>query len=408
MVDTTKKRVAVFFGAKSPEHDVSVITGLQALKAIDSSQFNVFPVYIAPNGEWLTGTELLDTANYMFTNQSINKLENVTLDLGANLNSNSYGKLLCKKNKLFRNIKSINFDMAMLALHGINSEDGKIAAIMEIANVPYTGMRHFASTVLMNKIASKQIFKSVGIPVLPHNIITRPKDGFSVDRNELDQIINKITFPICIKPCNLGSSIGVAKVNNIEELVAVLPNIFKYDTIAMLEPFVENLVEYNLSVGIINDKVVTSAIEKPKRVADLLDFKQKYASNNGSGSNKFGSKSAAPNLGMLSMTRELNPILDPPIEHNLRNWAELAFKTVQGSGFPRIDFLCNSKTGEVWLNEINPCPGSFGFYLWEASEHHILFTELLNILLQEAEVLHARGQLPTDPTPIDARLFNRK
>ena len=406
MVSTTKKKVAVIFGAKSPEHDVSIVTGLQALKAIDITQFEVFPVYIAPNGEWLIGQELLSTANYMLSSQFINKLDNVTIDLGFNLNNK--GKLLFKKNKLFRNKKSIEFDIALLALHGIHSEDGQIAAIMEIANVPYTGMRHFASTLVMNKIATKQVLKSVGIPVLPDNIIVRPTNGFVLDIVELEQIVSKITFPVCVKPCNLGSSIGVAKANNKEELVAVLPNIFKYDEVAVIEPFVENLVEYNIAVGCINNKIVTSAIEKPKCVQDLLDFKQKYASNNGQNSNKLGSKSSVSSSGMLSMTRELNPQLDQNLERNLRNWAELAFKTVYGSGFPRIDFLCNSKTGEIWLNEINPCPGSFGFYLWEASKHNILFTELLNILLSEAEVLHSRQQLPMDPTPVDARLFPRK
>lgn len=406
MVDTTKKTVAVFFGAKSPEHDVSIVTGLQVIKAIDSSQFNSFPVYIAPNGEWLVGDELLDISSYMFNSKAQEKLEQVTIDLGANLNNK--GKLLFKKPKLFRSKKFIEFDIAILALHGINSEDGKFAAIMDLANVPYAGMRHFAATVLMNKVAAKDLFKTAGIPVLPHNIIKRPKHGFTVDPKELEQIISKLKFPLCAKPCNLGSSIGVAKVNNLEELISVLPNIFKYDTVAMLEPFVENLIEYNISVGSIGGKIVTSAIEKPKCIADLLDFKQKYASNNDSSGNKFGSKSVSSNTGMLSMTRELNPQLDVNTERNLRGWAELAFKIVHGSGFPRIDFLCNSKTGELWLNEINPYPGSLGFYLWEASSHHILFTELLNILLSEAEELHKGQQLPIDPTPVDARLFPRK
>ena len=406
MTDTIKKTVAVFFGAKSPEHDVSIMTGLQALKAVDSSKFDVFPVYIAPNGEWLTGVQLLNTANYMLSSEVINQLEKVTLDLGNNLNNK--GKLLFKQKKLFSRVQSIYFDIALLAFHGIHGEDGQLAAIMEIANVPYTGMRHFGSTVLMNKVATKQILKDVGIPLLPHNIIMRPASGFIVDPSELAQIVTKITFPACVKPCNLGSSIGVAKVNNKDELVAVLPNIFKYDSVAMVEPFVENLVEYNISVGIIDKKITTSAIEKPKCVQDLLDFKQKYASGSGKTPNKLGTKVAVSISGLIGMTRELNPPLPTNTEQNLRNWAELAFKAVHGSGFPRIDFLCNSKTGEVWLNEINPCPGSFAFYLWEAGKGNVLFTELLSILLEEAVALHARQQLPIDPTPMDARLFPRK
>jgi D-alanine-D-alanine ligase len=417
MNNKSKKIVAVFFGAKSPEHDVSIVTGLQVIKAIDSSQFETLPVYIAPNGDWLVGQDLLNPANYMFSNQEQRKLDSVTLDLGTNLNyfNGIYnkGRLLFKNKSIFSRKKFIDFDIAVLALHGINSEDGKFAAIMDIANIPYAGMRHFAATLLMNKIASKNLFKSVGIPVLPHISIDRPSNSFIIESSKLMEIINanKLNFPFCAKPCNLGSSIGVAKVNNVEELTAVLPKIFAYDSVAMLEPFVENLIEYNVAVGFIDGMVMTSAIEKPKNSKDLLDFKQKYGSGNSGSkaSNKFGSGSCIANAGMLSMTRELNPQLEPHIEQKLRSWAELAFKTVHGSGFPRIDFLCNSQTGDLWLNEINPYPGSFGFYLWEASsKKHILFTELLNLLLKEAEDLHKRNQLPIDPTPIDARLFPRK
>ncbi len=401
-----KKIVAVFFGGRTPEHDVSIITGLQALKAIDSSKFEAFPVYIAPSGEWLVGKELLNTANYMLSEEIINKLQAVTLDFGS---SNS-GRLLLKKKSWFCSVKSINFDIALLALHGIHGEDGQLPAVMEIANIPYTGMRHFGSAVLMNKIATKRILQAINIPVLPCQVIARPENGLVVDNQILQKIATNITFPSCVKPCNLGSSIGVAKVNNMDELTAVLPTIFKYDYLALIEPFVENLVEYNISVGLINGQIATSAIEQPKCVEDLLDFKQKYVSGNKNGKlGKGGSKApSSTSTGMLSLTRKLNPELSQTIENNIRVWSQLAFNSVQGSGFPRIDFLCNSQTGQVWLNEINPCPGSFGFYLWEAKTGAaMLFTELLNVLLSEAENLHKRQQIPVDPTPVDARLFPR-
>lgn len=396
-----KKTVAVFFGGRSPEHDVSIITGLQALKALDSTKFEGFPVYLAPNGEWFVGPELLNTANYMLTQETINKLQAVNLDFGHS----NIGKLLVKNKSFFGSVKSINFDIALLAVHGIHGEDGQLPAIMEMANIPYTGLRHFGATLLMNKLATKQVLQAINIPVLPSQTIFRPNNGLVIDFDQLQQLAANIAFPVCVKPCNLGSSIGVAKVNNVIELSEVLPLIFKYDYLALVEPFVENLIEYNISVGKINGITVTSAIEQPKFVSDLLDFKQKYASGGGkSGSKRFDSVSS----GMLSLTRELNPKLTETIEHNLHNWAKLAFNSVYGAGFPRIDFLCNSKTEQVWLNEINPCPGSFGFYLWEASNNNsVLFTELLNILLEEAEILHKKQQLPIDPTPIDARLFKR-
>lgn len=411
-MNNNKKVVAVFFGAKSPEHDVSIITGLQSIKALDTNKYEALPIYIAPNGEWLHGEELLDLNNYMLSKDKLKKLSKVTLDFVKAPESNR-ARLLIKRPKRLFNIcnKYIEFDIALLALHGLHGEDGQAAAIMEMANIPYTGMRHFASTILMNKIATKQILSSVGIPVLPHKFITRPvSGGFIVDVKILEEIVRHINFPLCVKPCNLGSSIGVAKANNIAELTTVLPNIFKYDQVAVLEPFIENLVEYNISVGSINNKIITSAIEKPKCHSELLDFKQKYmggGNNQDRYSSKFGCKTPNINTGMLTMTREFNPDLDLVCEKKLRYWAELAFNTVYGSGFPRIDFLCNSKTKEIWLNEINPCPGSFGFYLWEVSNYKLLFTELLNALLLEAELLFNKQQLPIDPTPRDARLFPR-
>lgn len=410
MQNNGKKTVAVLFGSRSPEHDVSIVTALQTIKALDPNLYQALPVYISTSGEWLLGEELLTLSNYMLTDSIKAKLTKVCLDLGNNYNNlgESIGKLVKVDSKISNIFKKnfITFDIALLALHGIHGEDGQLAALMELANIPYTGMRNLGATIAMNKFATKRIAATLGIPVLPDVVISRPNKGLIVAEDILIQAMSKIGFPVCLKPCNLGSSIGVGRANNLAELIELLPNIFKYDHTAILEPFVENLIEYNISVGKINHQLVTSAIEIPKCHGDLLDFKQKYLSSGNQG-NKFGTKSAEISSGMLSMTRELNPTLDPKLEQNIRNWAELAFTSLQGSGFPRLDFISNSKTGEIWLNEINPCPGSFGFYLWEASQHKLLFTELLNSLLAQAQEIHANNQLPADPTPIEARLFPR-
>ena len=209
-----------------------------------------------------------------------------------------------------------------------------------------------------------------------------------------------------VKPAHLGSSIGVAKADDLDTVRAVLPAIFKFDTTAIIEPFVDNLVEYNVAVSRIGGEVRTSAIERPKRATELLDFKTKYLS--GGGSKKTGGKQpGTSSQGMLSLTRDINPELPAAMEGRIRQWASEAFLAVGGTGAPRIDFLSNEKTGEVWLNEVNPCPGSFGYFLWEAAEKPVLFTALLDHLVEEAKTRHRAGQLPSDPTPADARLFRR-
>ncbi len=201
----------------------------------------------------------------------------------------------------------------------------------------------------------------------------------------------------------------MARVSGLDELAAVLPGIFKYDTAAILEPFVENMVEYNLAVARIDGTLRVSAIEKPKRAEDLLDFKQKYLSG---GNDKGGAKTPGTGRaseGMLSLTREINPELPPEVEARLRAWACTAYDHVGGAGAPRFDFIGNEATGEFWLNEVNPCPGSFGYFLWEAAaEQPLLFADLLEHLIHEAHEQRASAELPADPTPEDARLFPRR
>ena len=112
--------------------------------------------------------------------------------------------------------------------------------------------------------------------------------------------------------------------------------------------------------------------------------------------------------GMLSLTREINPQMGEKSEHDIRRWAKTAFEVVNGTGIPRIDFLCNEKTNEIWLNEVNPCPGSFGYFLWEAAEQPVLFTQLLTDLIEEALTIHRLSHITGDPVPNEARLFSRK
>jgi D-alanine-D-alanine ligase len=267
-------------------------------------------------------------------------------------------------------------------------------------------MRTLASAVLMDKAVTKRALEGSGIPLLRQAVIDRPTTGLP-SAVALDAAMKEanIGFPCIVKPVHLGSSIGVGKAENIEEARALLAAIFRLDTQALVEPFVPNLVEYNVSVARFGETTRCSAIERPKRVEDMLDFRQKYLSG---GDGKTGGKVLGQSSqGMLSLTREINPDLPPAFADNLRRWAIAAFEAVGGTGAPRIDFLSNEATGEVWLNEVNPCPGSFGFYLWEAAPEPIGFTALLSLLIDEAQARHRAVQLADDPVPPDARLLKR-
>ena len=397
---TEKQRIAVIFGGRSPEHDISVITGLQVLQAVDSDRYEAFPVYVTPQGEWLVGEALAQRSTYLPGDRQQLGLRSVVPDVAVR----GSGRLIPRERGLFRQPPAVTFDVALPAFHGTTGEDGQMQGLLETADVPYTGMRTMASAVLMDKAATKRMLHGLDIPLLPQVVLPKPKQGLLIERRVLEELVRGATFPAVVKPNHLGSSIGVAKVDDVEELAAVLPQIFRLDTAAVLEGYVPNLVEYNVAVCNFGGVLRTSAIERPKSTEELLDFRQKYMPTGG----KVAGKSASQgSQGMLSLTREINPTLPPEREKNIRRWAEAAFTTVGGTGAPRIDFLGNSQTGELWLNEVNPCPGSFGYFLWEAAAQPMLFTPLITSLIEEAIEQHRIKQMPDDPTPEEARLFKR-
>jgi D-alanine-D-alanine ligase len=400
-----KTRIAVFLGGRSPEHDVSVVTGLQALQALDQTRFEAFVVYVTTEGDWLVGPGLDDRRSYIPDTQIRGKLSEVTLDIA----SGGGARLVPRRSGMFSRRPPVEFDVALLAFHGLVGEDGQFQGLFETANIPYTGMRTLASAVLMDKSITKRALEGRGIPFLAHALISRPETGLPAAAALTEAMLEaNIGFPCIVKPVHLGSSIGVGKADDIEETRALLAPIFRLDTQAVIEPFVSNLVEYNVSVGRFAGETRCSAIERPKRVEALLDFRQKYLSGGDGEGNKAGGKNLTrPSEGMLSLTREINPDLAPAFADNIRRWAIDAFDAVGGTGAPRIDFLCNEATAEIWLNEVNPCPGSFGFYLWEAAPWPLGFTALLTHLIDEARTLHRAIQLPADPVPPDARLLKR-
>lgn len=401
-----KKIIAVIIGGRAPEHDVSVVSGLQILQSIDSSIYEAFPVYIAQDGTWYIGDALWERDNYIPKGKVLDSLTSVQLDFSATQDGGVFRPV---KSGLFKNAKDIKFDVALPVFHGNIGEDGAFQGLMELADIPYAGMRAKACSIYMDKDTTKKAVEGLGIPQLPYATIMRPREGLLVDKADLKKSLSSISFPCCVKPAHLGSSIGVAKANDIDEARAVLANIFKLDDKAIIEPFVENLVEYNVSVRARPDgSIATSAIERPKTSKKLLDFKEKYMSGSG-GKKSGGTKvSSGPiSEGMLSLTRELNPDLKNNDADKIRKDAELLFTAFDPAGAPRIDFISNGKTGEIWFNELNPIPGSYGYFLWEASQEGLLLTDFMSELIEEAIMLHGRKSLPEGLVPKEAQLLRR-
>ena len=394
-------RIAVVFGGTSPEHDVSIVSALQVLQALDSQRFVGIPVYVAPDGAWLAGKQLLDERFYVPNAVQRNALQSILPPSRAPGGQASFRPA---ETGLFRNGREVAFDVALLAFHGGAGENGQLQGLLDVAGVPYTGMRHMGSAVAMDKVATKRLLASAGVNTLPFVELRRPGNGRFLPRQMLDDAVAQIGLPCIVKPSHLGSSIGVSVVQSADDLEAALPAIFKLDSAALVERLVPNLVEYNLAMATSGDGVITSAIESPRSGGELLDFRKKYLSGATGSFKKLGSTN---NSGLISMTRAINPVLPPEMEHAIRHQAALAFQVLGGTGAPRADFLCDSQTGEVWLNEINPCPGSFAYFLWAAASPPMLFTALLSRLIDEALSCHRLAAGQDNDVPPEARLFKR-
>jgi D-alanine-D-alanine ligase len=396
-----KKTIAVFFGGPSCEHDVSILTGLQILEALNPDRYNAFPVYVALDGKWYVGDALRQRKNYMFSPQTIESLDPVMLPLGANTLGN-LPKLISTKPTGFlkRQATEYAFDAIIPAFHGTGGEDGTFQGILKWLGIPFLGCDILPAALCMNKKATKFLLQSLNLPHLPYLAVSR---GTALERIESN--IKELGFPLCIKPCNLGSSVGVSKVESKEELHAALLKVFKIDHTAMIEPFVQQLEEYNVAVTRAFGETRVSAIELPERKANVLDFKDKYLS--GGIANKLaGSANSAEHAGMDTANRILNPTkLGEARKKIMIQAATTIAEAIDLSGSVRIDFLAQSSSEMIWVNELNTLPGSLAYFLWEAAEPKVSFPELLDQLLAEAFSRQALGIF--DPVQAGTAIFRR-
>ncbi len=378
-----KKRVAVLFGGRSVEHEISVISALQLITAIDPARYEVTPVYIAPDGRWFTGSSLLDRTFYRRVPNNLSELTEVAL-----LPRPGIGGLVVLKQKALSfirpNIKNdvgldiLPIDVFLPAFHGQFGEDGCIQGLFELADVCYAGSNVPASAITMHKYMCKVYLKSHDIPVLPALMITREEA-----LGDIEGVVNWVAhqsgfdqFPLFVKPCNLGSSIGVSRVSSSEELPRALAKVFRYDTLALIEPCVSEIMEINVSVRDHNGSVA-SVVEIPVSQSGVLSYEEKYLRD--------GGKKTGPSQGMASLTRIIDPPdLDGEMRDKVIEYATKAFTILGCSGVARLDFIVNLSTGELYFNELNSFPGSCSFYLWVRSHPRILYSDLIHDMIEAA------------------------
>lgn len=348
-------RVGVVFGGRSVEHQVSVITGLQIMENLDASRYTAVPIYIDQEGKWFTGEVLKDFATYRSGDfsQAIQVMVNPTKG-----DHSLYA--IPDQVKLFGKKVVDTIDVVFPALHGTYGEDGKMQGILEWMNIPYVGCGVLAASVGMDKILMKDVFKANEIPVVPYVWFYR-KAWENNHRKVIADIEERLPYPVFVKPANLGSSVGISKAHNQEELKNSIEVARAFDRKIIVEQAVDNPREINCAVLGIDDRVEASLCEEPVTAGELLTFEDKYFKK--AKGSKTGEK-IVPQKGESTSNRRIPAELPEDIQNKIERLAKAAFMVIDGAGTARIDFLLDEEN-TVYVNEINTLPGSLGYYLWE-------------------------------------------
>ncbi len=356
--------VALFFGGQSVEHEVSVITGLQAYYAFDKEEYDVVPVYISKDNEMYIGEKIGDIGAY----KDIPALLSVSTRVNM-VKENGRVYLREMHPKSFHKPESIAIDVAFPAVHGTNVEDGTLQGFFRTMCIPYVGCDVTASALGMDKFAMKAVLSYVGIPVLPCVLL----DSYQYNKGgaaELDKVEKEIGYPIIVKPVNLGSSVGIKIAHNRDELEKALDEAFGFAMRVLVEKAITNLKEINCSVLGDIEEAEASECESPRAHDEILSYKDKYMSGGGGKSGtktgEAGTESGAKSGdGMASLSRELPAKISPELRERVREMSVKTFQTLGCLGVARIDCMVDLDTNEVYVNEINTIPGSLSFYLWE-------------------------------------------
>lgn len=373
---TQRESLVVFFGGPSVEHEIAVLTGLQLIKAIDQTQYRICPVYVAPDGKWYTGKELLARSFYRNLAANLRQLKQVTM---LPIPGSTDLFLIDSRSKVDSARPIISPSAAILAFHGQYGEDGSFQGLMEICGLPYVSPGILSASVAMDKAVCKAALRGIGIPVLPFSVLGKADAMrcFGQSVSSLEQSAELGGYPLFVKPCHLGSSIGIGRACDRSELSALLANVFRFDTQAIIEPALQNIMEINISVKE-GHPPQASVVEVPYSESGILSFEDKYLRDSG--------KKGQGSRGMASLTRAINPKdLDRDVKESVREMALSAFSFLNCSGVVRFDFMLDLNTRNIYFNELNTIPGSLAFYLWAESKPRLLYTELLSSLVEQAK-----------------------
>ncbi|HIS38450.1 MAG TPA: D-alanine--D-alanine ligase [Candidatus Onthousia faecavium] len=371
-----KIKLGVIFGGETVEHEVSIISAIQAINKIDQEKYEVVPIYITKDREWYTGAMLTDVEVYQDLDLIKKYATNVVLYC-------KNGSFVLQSKGLFKKIIT-DLDVVFPIVHGTNVEDGVLQGYLQTIGIPYVGSNVYASVVGQDKAYMRDIFKANDINC--PNYIWFYDSDFKNNQEEIIKKIEKIGYPVIVKPATTGSSIGIGVAKDKDKLKEAIEEAINYDSKIVVEEMIPNLMEVNIAVLGNYEHQETSVIEEVLSKSSFLTYEEKYIGSS-KVKGKLGAKMSAVkgSKGMASADRKIPADISDKMTKEVEELAVRVFKALGSSGNARIDMLIDTKAKKVYVNEINSIPGSLAFYLWDpkGKDYTELLDDMINIAIKD-------------------------
>ena len=363
-----KIKLGVIFGGETVEHEVSIISALQALQNLNKDKYDIIPLYISKNRTWYTGDKLTNIETFKNFENNKKYVTPVTLYKKDN-------KFYLQNTTGLIRKDITDIDIVLPIVHGNNVEDGSLAGYLDTIGIPYVGPHVLGAALGQDKVTMKQVMKTENIPVV--DFIWFFDSEYLDNKENILKDIKKLGYPVVVKPATLGSSVGITFVKSEKEVEEAIEEAISYDNKIVVEKAVENLVEVNVSVLGNYESQKVSPLEEVMGLDEILSYSDKYlGSSKTKGS---GSK------GMASTNRIIPARISEKLTKDIQNTSKKVFKLLNLSGVCRIDYLIDKKTEKFYVNEPNTIPGSLSFYLWKEAgvEYKDLLDEMISIAIKE-------------------------
>ena len=360
-------KVGVIFGGETVEHEISIITAVQAMSFIDTTKYEVVPIYISKDRNWYTGELLKDMSSY----KNLEDIPMVAKEVTLTKRDDKF--ILQKKRGLFKGVAN-TIDVAFPIVHGKGVEDGSLSGYLDTIGIPYVGPGVLGAALGQDKVVQKQVMKESGVPVVDYTWFYDHE--YQDDEESVLKEIKKLGYPVIVKPARLGSSVGIEVAKNEKEAREAIEEAIKYDQKIVVEAMVKNLVEVDCAVLGNSEEMECSLIGEMLTDNDFLTFEDKYI---GEGGGKKGGAKGSTGGKVTTSGFKIPADLDKKLEEEIYEVSKKAFRCLNLKGVTRFDFLVDSKAKKVYVNEPNTIPGclAFFFYTPKGKKYPQLLDELI-------------------------------